>query len=394
MAKRDYYDVLGVPRTASTDDIKKAFRKLSMQHHPDRQAGKTEAEKKQAEELFKEEAEAYDVLSDPGKRSNYDRGGFSQYNEEGSFNMGDFFRQHASMFGSFGGGGFSDMFDFGFPGMGGGQHPKNKCKYGEAEHGRDTQINIQIPFRDSIFGSITELDLDLFKECPTCNGKGIKPGTTPRECSACNGTGTTTIRQSTGFAIQIITTPCKACNGTGYEVDLCHTCRGEKRIRDKKHVKIKVPVGIKTGQRLKVVGAGECGVCGGQNGDLFIGISVQAPPKNINRIGNDIKVKWHISPIIASIGGIIDIPTLSNKSTKLKIPAGTESGTVFTIKKKGLTINGLTGNMLVEVLIEPLSHLTPDQTQILADLNSSISETNLPNSKDDLTRFTQFVSGK
>lgn len=380
--RRDYYEVLGVKKDASDADIKSAFRKLSMKWHPDKQVGKSDAEKKEAEDKFKEIAEAYDVLSDKDKRAQYDQFGFDGPQSFGGsgMDMHDFMRRHASMFG--------DMFDFGMGGGSpfgfrfGGMHQQQPSSPFVPEDGSHISMNLEIDFKTSISGCTKEFDLNLTEQCPTCNGSGIDNSAGIDTCPMCNGTGMYTM--SRGFAM--ISQTCPKCHGAGHSAKPCPKCHGEKRVQVKKHLKLKVPAGVDNGQKLRVKDFGVCGVCGGANGNLYVNIYVK-PCSLFERIGNNIKTKAYVSPIVATLGGTIEVPSPYGYC-KLKVPPKTQSGATATVKGKG--VNG--GNLQVELVIEPFNNLSNEQKKLLEELEKTMTKDNFPLSEKAKQESTAYFN--
>lgn len=386
--KRDYYEVLGVQKSATADEIKKAYRKLSMKYHPDLQSGKTDAEKKEAEEKFKEISEAYSVLENPDKRSQYDQFGFDgpQFNSQSGFsgfNMADFMRQHGAMFGDMFGD-FEFGSPFGFEGFtrSGSNHSHNKRpNYDIPEDGLDVKINIQVKFKDVINGCRKSFDLKLTKPCEKCHGKGIDESVKPTKCSHCNGSGQHVKVVKNGFFMSQTISPCPHCNGTGYMVKECSCCHGKKRQDAKTHIEVNIPQGVDTGDRLRVVGKGHCGVNGGNDGDLYIDIIVEK--QNIfKRSGLDLTTDVHIDAITATLGGKIKVATPTGMIW-LDVDAGTSNNKKVIIKGKGLKhINMKTGDLIVNFIIEPLKKISVEQRKMLLDLEKTITEKNSPYNYD------------
>lgn len=388
--KKDYYEVLGVDKKASSDDIRKAYRKLAVKYHPDKQAGKSEKEKKEAEDMFKQCSEAYEVLSDKDKRANYDQFGFEAVNGQGNFggfDMGEFMRRHGGMFSHFFGGnpfgddddGF-DPFGGGFGGgMGGGHSRRNAPPDPSApEDGHDVRIQVTFPFKDTLNNSTREFDIKLSNECPSCRGRGVKNGSEVKTCNHCNGSGMVTKKTQHGFMLSMVTSPCPHCSGSGYVFDKCDTCHGEKRVPGKRHVSVNIPAGIEAGQKLRVKNAGECGTCGGKNGDLYIIVDVQKS-ELFSRNGLNVLTTQPVSPIVASLGGKIDVLSPYGYC-KMKVPAGTKSDQLITVPGKGMkTSNGI-GDLIVRVKIEPLVNLSKDQMKMLETLQSTMTAGNLAES--------------
>ena len=376
--KEDYYKVLGVSKDASDDEISKAYKKLALKYHPDRQHGKSDEEKKAAEDKFKECSEAYEVLSDKEKRANYDQFGFdgphmSSSGFSGSaFDMGDFMRRHSSMFGGMFGGMF-DEFGFGNEEMHESHHTPD---YEMPEDGANIQTSIEITFKEAANGCSKSFDLPLTKECPSCHGTGLDSSVTPEKCSNCNGMGHVTKVMRSAFMMQQVTTACPVCNGTGYTAKPCPNCNGAKRIRDKKHVTVSIPQGIDDGQRLRVVGSGHCGVKGGQNGNLYINIHIKQ--QNVfERNGLDLKTVAYVDPITAMLGGKTQIAG-PYKIEDFEVPAGTCSGTLTKLKGKGMKSGKNVGDLYVELCIEPFTSLSTEQKKLLTELKSKFSDKNTP----------------
>lgn len=370
--RRDYYEVLGISKGASESEIKHAFRKLSMQFHPDKQAGKSDAEKKEAEEKFKEIAEAYEVLSNKDKRAQYDQFGFdgpqSFGSKESGVDINEFMRRHASMFRGFGMAGGFDFGDFGFNEDDLRQNSEPPSQF-VPEDGRHVSKNIDIDFKTSISGCTKEFDINATEQCPECNGSGIDNDAGIETCDMCHGSGMYTRKM--GFTI--IQQTCPKCHGHGHSAKPCKRCNGEKRIQTQKHVKLKIPAGIDNGQKLRVKDLGECGVCGGANGNLYVNVFVRSCSL-FQRIGNNIKTKAYVSPIVATFGGTIEVPSPYGYC-KLKVQPKTQSGAIATVKGKG--INGL-GNLIVELVIEPFNNLTSEQKKQLEAFSKTMTDNNFP----------------
>jgi molecular chaperone DnaJ len=346
-SNRDYYEILGVTKNASADEIKRAYRKLARQYHPDVN------KKSGAEEKFKEINEAYQVLSDPNKRSQYDyfgsAGGTGGFGFEG-FDFGEPFR------GFEGFGEFTDLFDVFF----------GRERRARSERGADLRYDLRIPLEEAATGIEKEINLIHFIACPTCRGSGAKPGTSPIRCSACNGSGQTKKTQRTmlGSFTQIVT--CPTCRGTGQVItSACETCRGEGRAKKSHAVKIKIPPGIDTGYRLRVAGAGDAGFKGAPPGDLYVFIQVEPHPL-FNRDGENLFYRARISFIQAIMGDEIKIPTLE-KETNLKIPPGTQPNTKFMIKGIGMPAlhKRERGNLYVLVEVEIPTKVSREQEELL-----------------------------
>ena len=380
MADKNYYETLGVSKTASADELKSAYRRLAKQYHPDLYAGKPEADKKQAEEKFKEINHAYDVLSDPQKRAAYD-----QY---GSENGPQFGGGGAGGFGGFGGGagGFGldmdDIINSFFGGFGGGGRQSNRAN--APQNGKDIGIRLTITFEEAVFGVEKTVSVKRVENCPDCKGTGAKDGAV-KTCSTCGGSGTVTQTQRTPFGQFQTTNVCPNCKGKGkVAVEPCPTCKGQGRTEKTREVKINIPAGIDNGQRITYNGEGHAGKNGGERGGLVVEISV-TPHKLFKRNGSDIMVEYPISVAEASLGVTIKVPTLSGKPEDLKIPEGTQSGTMFKLKGKGikkLRSRNDYGDLYVKVMVEVPKSLTREQKELLKKLEDSFDTKQFPKKKE------------
>ncbi len=347
MAKRDYYEILGVSRQATEDEIKKAYRKLALQYHPDRNPGN-----RQAEDDFKEAAEAYEVLRDPQKRELYDL-----YGHEGLKGTGfTGFRGFEDIFSS-----FSDIFEdfFGF-GTGG-----QRRRQTHAQPGADLRYDLTISFEDAAFGAEREIEVPRAESCSGCEGTGAAPGTSRSQCSYCHGTGQVT--HSQGFLT--ISTTCTHCGGEGSSITHpCKECRGTGKVRGKKKIHLTLPGGVDTGSKLRVQGEGEPGVRGGPPGDLYVVIHVE-PHGFFEREHDDIYCQIPISFPQAALGTRIEIPTLEG-TKPLEIPAGTQSGEVFRIPGGGVKHlrGGGRGSQIIQVVVKTPTHLSKQQRELLEKL--------------------------
>lgn len=347
--KRDYYEILEVHKNAAEAEIKKAFRKLATQYHPDRNPGDHAAEEK-----FKELAEAYEVLSDPEKRAQYDQFGHAGVSGAG-FSSGGF--------GGFGGGSpfgdiFGDIFGEIFGGGGGGR------QRGRGRRGDDLQYNLEISFEEAAFGCEKQIEVPYAKRCETCSGSGAKPGTEAKTCPTCRGAGQVRFQQ--GFFS--VSRACSHCNGEGKVVESpCSDCRGTGSIRATKTLSVKVPAGVETGIRLKMMGEGGQGTKGGGNGDLYVALSVKEHLL-FQREGNDVICEIPISFVQAALGAEIDVPTLEGK-VSMKVPDGTQSGRVFRLKAKGIAqLQGYgRGDQLVVIKVETPTNLNRRQRELLEE---------------------------
>ena len=342
--KRDYYEVLGVTNTSSDQEIKSAYRKLAVKHHPDKNPGD-----KQAEEKFKEAAEAYSVLSDPEKRSRYDRfghgglqGGFSGFDPAtfGDFGdiLGDFF-------------GFGDIF--------------GSRRRGGPERGADLRYDLKIAFKEAAFGLKTKIKIPRQESCPTCEGRGTAKGKSPVSCQLCHGTGQ--VRYQQGFFS--ISRTCGQCHGAGKIIrDPCETCQGRGRVRKEKVLEVKIPAGVDNGARLRIQGEGEGGVYGGPAGDLYVVIYVEEHPF-FQRQNSNLYCQVPIGLTQAVLGAEITVPTLEGEE-RLTIPEGTQSGSVFRLRNKGIVSLGERGrgDQFVTVNVVIPTKLNKEQKQLFEAL--------------------------
>jgi molecular chaperone DnaJ len=344
LEKRDYYEILGVHRNASDTEIKKAYRKLALQFHPDKNAGD-----KEAEDRFKEISEAYSVLSDPQKRVTYDQYGHAGLGNGGGFSSG-----------GFGGSPFEDIFGDLFGDIFGGRARSR----GRGRRGDDLRYNLSIKFEEAAFGLETKIQIPRYETCATCQGSGARPGTSPRTCQVCHGAGQ--VRYQQGFFS--LTRPCPECGGEGQVIDQpCDDCRGSGRIRGKKTISLKIPAGVETGSRLKLTGEGEPGIQGGPPGDLYVVLSVQEHPL-FQREGQDVICEIPISFPQAALGCELEVPTLTEKIS-IKVPAGTQSGKVVSLPGKGFpSLQGYNrGDQLVVLRVETPTRLTGRQKELLEE---------------------------
>ncbi len=322
-SKRDYYEVLGVAKSASDDEIKKAFRKLARQYHPD----VNRDDPKTAEAKFKEINEAYEVLSDKERRSQYDQFGHAAFDAAAGGGQGGF-----GGFGGFGGGGqggFGDIFDMFFGQTGFGGRPAGP------ERGADLRYDMEMTFEQAAFGLETEIQVPRTEDCPSCKGSGAAPGTHPETCPSCRGTGQTQVVQNTPFGRMVNVKTCDRCRGEGKIVHTpCPECNGRGKVRQRRRIKIKIPPGVDTGSRLRVAHEGEAGGRGGPPGDLYVYIFVKAH-KLFTRENDDVICEVPISIVQAALGDEIEVPTLDGQ-VQVRIPEGTQSGTTLRLKDKGI----------------------------------------------------------
>lgn len=348
MAGKDYYEVLGVEKGATDAQIKSAFRKLAIKYHPDKNQGDKEAEKK-----FQEINEAYQVLSDPQKRSNYDQFGTADFNGAGGGFDGGF--DFSGM------GGFGDIFDTIFGGGGSSSRRRNGPVQGD-----DLEYNLSLTFEEAIFGCTKEISITRSETCEDCKGSGAEAGTTPHTCPNCNGTGQVRVQRQTPLGNFVSTTTCDKCGGKGKIIEKpCKTCRGKGNVRKNRKITVNIPAGVDTGNVMPLRGQGEHGKNGGPAGDLYVRIRV-APSKQFVRKGNDIYVDMHISMGNAALGTEIKVATVDGDVT-YNIPEGTQSGTLFRLKGKGVPrVNGSgRGDQYVKVIVDIPKNLNDKQKEAL-----------------------------
>lgn len=357
---KDYYELLEIDKSASDEDIKKAFRKMALKYHPDKNPGD-----KAAEEKFKEINEAYQVLSDPQKRSQYDQFGTTDFNSQGGFGGFEGFS------GGGGFGGFSDIFGDIFDMFGsGGRKPQNG-----PQRGADIEYKITLTFEEAAFGVKKDIDIFRNETCDTCHGSGARPGTSPKTCDKCRGTGQVKSQRNTPFGSFVSVTNCDKCHGEGRVIETpCTSCNGSGKIRRKRVVSINIPAGVDNGNTIPLRGEGEPGLKGGPAGDLYIQIRV-TPHKLFKRQGVDMVCEVPISFIKASLGGEITVPTLEGDQ-KQSISEGTQPGTVIKLKGKGIPRirgNGR-GDLYVQLNVEIPKKLNDKQRELLNKLAQEFGE--------------------
>ena len=368
--KRDYYEVLGVSKGASEEEIKKAYKKLARKYHPDMNPGD-----KEAEEKFKEVNEANEVLSDPEKKARYDQFGFAGVDPNygagaggGAYGAGGFdFGDLGDIFGSFFGGGF-----------GGGRRNPNAPQRGES-----IRASLSVEFTEAAFGCEKSITIDRFEQCPTCKGKGCAPGTTPEVCTECHGTGTVTQAQRTPFGMMQSQTVCPKCRGKGQIIHQpCPDCRGAGVVRKRRTIQVNIPAGIDNGQTISLRGQGHSGKNGGPAGDLLITVMVR-PHEIFRRDGTAVFCEAPITFTQAVLGGTLEIPTIDGK-VKYDIPEGTQTGTVFRLRGKGIPVlNGRgRGDQYVTVNIETPRNLNREQKEALKKFSESLGEGNYEKHKN------------
>jgi molecular chaperone DnaJ len=356
MAKRDYYDVLGVPKNATEEDIKKAYRKLAMKFHPDRNQGD---DSKKSEEKFKDAKEAYEILSDASKRAAYDQYGHAGVDPSmGGFRPGagaEGFGGFAEAFGDI----FGDIFGAGAPGRRGAQ---------QVYRGSDLSYAMEITLEEAAHGKETQIRIPSWEECGTCHGSGAKPGTSAKTCSTCGGAGTVHLRQGF-FSIQ---QTCPHCHGSGKVIsDPCGDCHGQGRVKRQKTLEVKIPAGINEGMRIRSAGNGEPGSNGGPPGDLYIEIRIRQHDI-FERDGDDLHCTVPVGVTTAALGGSIEVPTLGGKA-EIELPEGTQHGKTFRLRGKGIkgVRSSYPGDLYCHVAIETPVKLTEHQRKLLKDLDES-----------------------
>ncbi len=372
MYKRDYYEVLGVPRNASKEEIKRAYRKLALKYHPDRNKSPD------AEEKFKEISEAYAVLSDDERRREYDRFGHAgisgKYTWDDIFGSTDFDEIFRDL--GFGVGGFDRIFDMFF---GGGPRQRYKPGGYGPRRGADLQYDLKITLEDAAFGREVEMSIPRTEVCDLCNGSGAKPGTTPRKCPKCDGTGEIRYTKTFGFTHFTEIRTCDLCHGKGMIIDHpCPRCHGTGKVKKERKIMVKIPPGIDSGYSLRLRGEGELSAGGGSPGDLYVIVHVK-PHRIFKRDGDDIICEKRISFPQAALGAEIEVPTLNGKA-KLTIPPGTQTGTLFRLRGRGIPhLHGFgRGDELVKVIVETPTHLTRRQKELLAELAKEMGESISP----------------
>ncbi len=374
MSKRDFYDILGVNRDASDEEIKKAYRKLAMKHHPDRNP-----DNPKAEDHFKEAKEAYEILSDPQKRAAYDQYGHAGVDPQSGMGGG---------FGA-GAGGFSDAFGGIFDEIFGGSARGGRSN---VYRGADLRYNLEITLEQAAFGTETKIRIPTMENCESCKGSGAKAGTQPKTCPTCQGSGQVRLQQGF-FSIQ---QTCPKCHGTGkFIADPCGSCHGAGRVKQHKTLAVKIPAGVDEGDRIRLSGEGEHGINGGPSGDLYVQIHLK-PHSVFQRDQNDLHCEMPISFTTAALGGEIEIPTL-DCAANLKIPAETQSGKIFRLRGKGIkgVRSHAQGDLLCHVVVETPVNLTERQKELLRELEESSSgdaERHNPRAKSWMDKVKEFFA--
>jgi molecular chaperone DnaJ len=380
MSKKDYYDILGVTKKSTPEEIKKAYRSLAMKYHPDRNQGDKAAEGK-----FKEASEAYQVLSDPKKKSSYDQFGHSAFEGGGGGGPGGF------DFGGFESGAFSDIFDdfFGdFMGSGRGGRSSKKSR---SNRGSDLKINLEITLEEAYLGKKQTINLSSNEKCEKCSGSGAEPGSKPKKCSTCDGHGK--VRTQQGFFT--LQQTCPDCGGDGEMLsNPCKDCKGSGATKTKKNLSIQIPKGVDDGTQIRLSGKGDAGYRGGSNGDLYVFITVEKH-KIFQRSEENLYYKLPISMADAALGAEIDVPTIDGGKSKVKIPSGTQSGKQFRLKSKGMPIirSDDYGDLYLETNVIIPESLSKEQKDLLEKFKSLEDLNNNSEIKSFISKAKKFWSG-
>jgi molecular chaperone DnaJ len=370
VSKRDYYEVLGVSRTCTEVELKTAFRKLAMQHHPDRNPGDNDCEHK-----FKEINAAYDVLKDGDKRAAYDRFGHAAF-EQGGMGAGGF----SSDFGS----AFADIFE-GIFGMQGGPRGRSSGR----ERGSDLRYNMEITLEDAYLGKTAQIRIPTSVTCEACSGSGAKAGTKPKTCATCGGMGR--VRHAQGFFT--LERTCPNCQGRGQVIDdPCKSCGGGGRVTRERALSVNIPAGVEDGTRIRLAGEGEAGVRGGPPGDLYIFLSL-TPHEFFQRDGADLHCRVPISMVSAALGGEVEVPSIDGSKARVKIPGGTQTGRRFRLSGKGMPVlrSKQTGDMYVQVSVETPQNLSKKQRDLLIEFEKLSSDDTQPESTGFFGRVREFL---
>jgi molecular chaperone DnaJ len=374
MAKRDYYEVLGVARTAKDPEIKAAFRKLAMQLHPDRNPGD-----KDCEHRFKELNEAYDVLKDGDKRAAYDRFGHAAFEQGMGAGGAGFGADFAST--------FADIFDD-FFGMSGARRGTR----GGRERGADLRYNMEITLEDAFQGKAAQINIPIPVTCEACSGTGAKSGTKPKICASCGGAGK--VRHAQGFFT--LERTCVACQGRGQVIEQpCPTCSGSCRVTRSRTLAVNIPPGVEDGTRIRLAGEGEAGVRGGPSGDLYIFLSLAAHAF-FQRDGADLHCRVPVSMVTAALGGEFELPTIDGSNSRVKIPPGTQSGRRFRLSGKGMPVlrSKQSGDMYVQVMVETPQNLTKRQRELLMEFEQLSSHDTHPEATGFFGKVKEFFGGR
>jgi|TARA_B100001540_G_scaffold160258_1_gene141864 molecular chaperone DnaJ len=356
MAKRDYYDVLGIDRSAKKEEIKKSYRKLALKYHPDKNKGN-----KESEEKFKEASEAYHVLSDDKRKANYDQFGHAAFQGaggQGGFGNFDFSSSFSDIFEDV----FGDLGDFGFSTTGRSRRSRSNNR------GSDLRYDISIDLNDAFTGTEKKINYTTYKKCKTCTGSGAKPGSKASACKSCNGQGR--VRSNQGFFT--IQQTCPQCGGEGEEIsNPCTICSGIGKVQSNETISIKIPKGVDDGTRIRLAGKGEAGTKGGINGDLYLFVSVESH-NLFKRSEENLYYELPISITDAALGTTVEVPSIDGGKTKIKIPSGTQSGKQLRLKGKGMPIlrRNLSGDLYIRIITEVPTYLTKRQKELLSEFKN------------------------
>ena len=354
MSKRDYYEVLGVEKSAKKDEIKKAYRKLALKYHPDKNKGD-----KNSEEKFKEASEAYHVLSDDKRKSSYDQFGHAAFQGaggQGGFSNFDFSSSFSDIFEDV----FGDLGDFGFS--------TGRSRRRSNSRGSDLRYDISLNLNDAFTGTEKKINYTTYKKCKTCSGNGAKPGSKPSACNYCGGQGK--VRSSQGFFT--IQQTCPQCSGEGEKItNPCNNCSGMGKTQSNESVSVKVPKGVDDGTRIRLAGKGEAGSKGGGNGDLYLFISIE-PHSIFKRSEENLYYELPISIADAALGTTVEVPSIDGGKTKIKIPSGTQSGKQLRLKGKGMPIlrRSISGDLYIRIVTEVPTSLTKKQKELLSEFKT------------------------
>jgi molecular chaperone DnaJ len=373
--KADFYETLGVAKSADEKDMKSAYRKLAMQFHPDKNPGNAAAEAK-----FKEINQAYETLKDPQKRAAYDRFGHAAFEQGGGGGGG---------FGGGAGGGFADIFEDIFGDMMGGG--RNRRSNNGRERGADLRFNMEISLGEAFAGKTAQIRVPSSISCDVCSGTGAKPGTQPTQCGTCGGAGR--VRASQGFFS--VERACPTCNGRGTIIkDPCGKCSGQGRVNQERSLEVNIPSGIEDGTRIRLTAEGEAGSRGGPAGDLYIFISIK-PHEFFQRDGADLYCKVPVSMTTAALGGQFEVATLDGTQTRVKVPEGTAYGKQFRLKGKGMPVlrQKEMGDLYIQIDIETLQNLSARQRELLEEFDKLSSKENSPQSNGFFSRMKEFFDG-
>jgi molecular chaperone DnaJ len=381
MAKRDYYETLGVTKSADDNALKAAFRKLAKEHHPDKNPGNKESEQK-----FKDLSEAYEVLKDPQKRAAYDQFGHAAFEggRGGPGGPGGFGPDFASS--------MSDIFDDLFGEFMGGRRGQGGRQAGGRERGADLRYNMDIELIEAYTGKTAQIRVPTSIACEPCSGSGAKPGTQPKSCPTCGGQGK--VRASQGFFT--IERTCPGCQGRGDIIaDPCTSCQGAGRVTKERTLSVNIPSGVEDGTRIRLAGEGEAGLRGGPTGDLYIFLSIK-PHDFFQRDGADIFCRVPIAMTTAALGGQIDVPTVDGQKTRVKVPEGCETGKQFRLKGKGMPVlrSKTAGDMYIQVEVETPKNLSKRQRELLEEFETESHKDTSPDSTGFFAKVASFFSDK